>query len=112
MTHRTPTFRPRASALRRATSWCVLSAFTATLPGAPAFADLAGEKVTHGKASFERDGKNTTITTRTRQTIIDYARFDIERNESVRIDQPNSRPRILNRVSLGDASRIDGSLSS
>src|SRR5262245_5759965 len=100
------------SASRRATAWGLLAAFVVTLPGAPALAELAGEKVQHGKATFERDGKHTTITTRTRQTIIDYDRFDIERDESVRIDQPNARSRILNRVLLGDASRIDGALSS
>ncbi len=105
--------KARAGRVRRATTWCVLGAFLGTLPGAPpALAAPEGERVVHGEASFERDGAATTITTGTRETIVDYDRFDIDVDERVRIDQPDARSRILNRVPYGDASRIDGGLSS
>jgi filamentous hemagglutinin family protein len=101
------------SQARRATAWGVLGAFLGTLPGAPAaIAAPQGERVVKGKATFERDGANTHITTGTKETIVDYDRFDVGSGESVRIDQPTSRSRILNRVPRGDESRIDGSLSS
>jgi len=98
---------------RRATTWALLGAFLGTLPGAPAaIAAPEGERVVKGKATFERDGSNTKITTKTRETIVDYDRFGIGEGESVRIDQPNKRSRILNRVPHGEESRIDGALSS
>ena len=103
----------RTSRARRATAWSVLGAFLGTLPGAPAaIAAPQGERVVKGKATFERDGADTHITTQTKETIVDYDRFDVGSGESVRIDQPTSRSRILNRVPRGDESRIDGSLSS
>lgn len=102
-----------ASRARRATAWGMLGAFLATLPGAPAaIAAPQGERVVKGRATFERDGSDTHITTQTKETIVDYDRFDVGSGESVRIDQPTSRSRILNRVPNGDESRIDGSLSS
>ena len=91
----------------------MLSAFLGTLPGAPAaIAAPQGEQVVQGQASFARDGNTTTITTGTRQTIIDYKSFDIGSQERVRIDQPDAGSRTLNRVLQGDATRVDGQLSS
>ena len=84
--------RTRNGRARRAMAWCVLGTFLGTLPGAPpAFAAPEGERVVHGEASFERNGNDTTITTRTRETIVDYDRFDIGVEEKVRIDQPDAR---------------------
>jgi filamentous hemagglutinin family protein len=103
----------RTNAVRRFCAWCVLVVFALHLPGAPAaIAAPTGENVVHGEATFSRDGNETLIETGTDETIIDYDGFDILADEVVRIDQPHSDSRTLNRVPFGDPSQIDGSLLS
>lgn len=103
----------RRAAARRAVAWLLIAVFQLAPPGVPAaFAAPEGEQVVHGEAHFERDGAHTLITTTTQQTIIDYDSFDIERHESVRIDQPDAASRVLNRVHPSDPTHIDGALSS
>ncbi|MFQ5514153.1 MAG: filamentous hemagglutinin N-terminal domain-containing protein [Myxococcota bacterium] len=68
-----------------------------------------GETVVHGQAEFTRDGLLTTIQT-SDQAIIDYTRFDVGADETVRFVQPDAASRVLNRVLGGDPSHIDGSL--
>ena len=79
----------------------------AILVPAAATAGPAGEKVIKGEATFTRDGSLTQITTSTRKTIVNYSSFDIGRGETVRIDQPTARSRILNNVFSTDPTRID-----
>jgi filamentous hemagglutinin family protein len=99
---------------RRATALCVLGSFLCALPGSPALAaDVEGATVVHGEASFATEGSTTTITTGTRETIIDYDRFGVSAGNHLQIDQPDAGSRTLNRVRRErEASRIDGSLGS
>jgi filamentous hemagglutinin family protein len=68
--------------------------------------------VIFGKATFEREGRETIIDTETKQTIVEYESFDILAGEIVRINQPNDTSRILNRVPHGDPTRVNGNLIS
>jgi filamentous hemagglutinin family protein len=71
-------------------------------------AEIEGEQVVKGKASFHRDGDLTVIRP-SDNAIIDYSRFDILEQETVRFEQRSEQSRVLNRV-YGDATRIDGTL--
>ena len=86
------------------------------LPGSPVrarAADIEGANVVSGQAQIETQGATTTITTGTRQTIIDYDRFGVSEGRRLQIDQPDAGSRTLNRVRReGEASRIDGVLGS
>ena len=102
--------KPRPAAWRRATAWTALGLMFLG-PGA-AWAGPEGERVRRGRADFERAGDHTEITTHTRRTVIDYDHFDIAEHESVHIEQPTERSRVLNRVLSNDPSAIDGVLTS
>src|SRR5262249_9148300 len=77
-------------------------------PAAPARADIAGQQVITGEATFDKSGNITTIRAAD-GTIINYSQFDVWRNEELHCTQPTSESRVLNRV-LGDATHIDGGL--
>src|SRR5262245_52025714 len=74
----------------------------------PARAELAGEHVVAGKATFDRNGDITTIHA-SNGAIINYDQFSVWANEELHFIQPSSDARVLNRV-LGDATHIDGGL--
>src|SRR6185503_8566874 len=71
-------------------------------------AELAGEHVVKGEASFDRSGDITTIHA-SDGAIINYTQFSVWANEELHFVQPSSDARVLNRV-LGDATHIDGGL--
>jgi filamentous hemagglutinin family protein len=105
-----PRTLPQAhTSLQRAVARFVLIVFAATLPGSPpAHAEVSGEQVVAGDASFARDGDVTTIHA-SDGAIIDYDRFSVWSNEELHFVQPHSQARVLNRV-FGDATHIDGGL--
>ena len=99
----------RRGPLQRAAAWSAIGALALTPAawGAP-----EGERVRRGRADFERTGTHTEITTHTRRTVIEYQSFDIAPEESVHIEQPTERSRVLNRVLSSDVTAIEGSLTS
>lgn len=76
---------------------------------APAMAGPKGAKVTAGNATIRQNGARTVIRAADR-TIIDYSKFDIGRNETVRFIQPSADARVLNRISGSAPTQIDGTL--
>ena len=97
--------RAAAGVARTGVACSVVFTLTSSVPAAP-----KGEKVVHGKASFERSGDLTSITT-SHKAIINYRSFDIDSHETVRFIQPRASSRVLNRVNGGDPSRIAGRLT-
>jgi filamentous hemagglutinin family protein len=77
----------------------------------PAAAQQTGGNVVAGSASIEQNGAATTVTQTSDRAIVNWQRFDIGREGSVRFDQPGRESVILNRVLGAGASQIDGSLT-
>jgi filamentous hemagglutinin family protein len=75
---------------------------------APVLAELSGEQVVKGQASFDRSGDVTTVHA-SDGAIIHYDKFSVWENEELHFVQPSSDARVLNRIS-GDATHIDGGL--
>lgn len=75
----------------------------------PALAGPTGERVVSGAATFDRSGSTTTITT-SDVAIINFDTFNIGAGETVQFVQPGASSRVLNRVTGGTASLINGSL--
>ena len=92
---------------------CSLSAAVAlvlTLSVGQAWAEPSGGQVTAGAAGIQQSGSTTVITQTTPKVAIQWQRFDIERGETVRFDQPSAAAIALNRVIGTDGSRILGQL--
>ncbi len=66
-------------------------------------------QVVRGSANFQRLGNLTTITV-TDNAIINYRQFNIAGPETVRFIQPGVDARVLNRITGGMPTRIDGTL--
>lgn len=81
---------------------------SAILP-ASALAGPEGANVAAGNATIRQNG-NTTIIRAGDRTIIDYTRFNIGANETVRFVQPNANARVLNRIKGDAPTTIDGTL--
>src|SRR4051794_17378174 len=73
------------------------------------WAQPAGEQVTHGSATFNRNGSLTTITA-ANNTIIRYSSFDLPADQTVRFVQPSETSRVLNWVNGSLPTHIDGSI--
>jgi len=82
--------------------------FLQPLGAAPARAEIAGQQVVSGTATFDQSGTTTTITA-SDGAIINYSQFNIPQNEQFHFIQPSADARVLNRVQ-GDATHIDGGL--
>ncbi|MDX2115511.1 MAG: filamentous hemagglutinin N-terminal domain-containing protein, partial [Planctomycetota bacterium] len=91
-----------------AARWLAGGFVTFALAG-PGFAGPEGGRAVRGSVRFERDGRTTTIHASDR-SIINFRRFDIGRDETVRFVQPRSNSRVLNRVTGPDPSVIAGKL--
>ncbi|MDF9826547.1 filamentous hemagglutinin family protein [Ereboglobus sp. PH5-10] len=87
----------------------ILSAAILTLPATGLRADTPVGTVVSGEASFDYNGNKTTITAGN-NAIIEYPKFNIDRNETVQFVQPTDTSRVLNRITGGDPSSILGSL--
>lgn len=77
----------------------------------PALAGPEGANVAAGSATIRQRGNRTVIRASDR-AIIDYTRFNIGANESVRFVQPSKTSTVLNRISSATPTQIDGSLKS
>ncbi len=69
-----------------------------------------GSRVTRGSGEITGSGANTVIRA-SDGAIIEHERFSIGRQESVQFVQPNAKARVLNRVTGGAASGINGALT-
>ncbi len=81
---------------------------SAMLP-AMALAGPEGANVAAGNATIRQNG-NTTVIRAGDRTIIDYTRFNIGTNETVRFVQPSATARVLNRIKGDAPTTIDGTL--
>ncbi len=91
---------------------CVLLAGTTAvaLYGAAAFADPTGGNVAAGVATINTANGATTINQSSNRAIINWNSFSIGANETTRFIQPGADAAILNRVTGGDISTIQGQL--
>jgi filamentous hemagglutinin family protein len=69
-------------------------------------------QVVQGGARFNQFGNRFLITTSTRNTIINYSSFNLSRDQAVRFQQPDSTSRVLNRITGGDPTSINGRIDS
>lgn len=99
----------RASMTNRGAMRVMLVGPMITAVAAPVWAGPEGQRVVAGSATFARQGAVTTITA-ANKTIINYSGFNIGGHETVRFIQPDSSSRVLNRISGGSPTQIDGSL--
>jgi filamentous hemagglutinin family protein len=96
--------------MRRCTRRSIAEVLSLALLSAPAArAEIAGQQVVSGQASFEQSGHVTTIHA-SDGAIINYSQFGVLANEQLHFVQPTSESRVLNRV-FGDATHIDGGLT-
>ena len=77
----------------------------------PSFAGPAGGQVTAGSATITQAGTATTINQASNRAAIDWTKFSVGANESVRFNQPSASALTLNRVTGTESSAIMGSLS-
>ena len=68
-------------------------------------------RVVAGKAELSRKDRTLTISQQSRRAILEWSRFDIGADATVRFIQPSSSSVALNRVLGSDPSRIAGRLS-
>lgn len=72
---------------------------------------LSGGNVTAGSATIHQNGSNTIINQTSNKAAIDWNKFSVGANESVRFNQPNASSLTLNRVTGTESSAIMGNLS-
>ncbi|MFN0134007.1 MAG: beta strand repeat-containing protein, partial [Phycisphaerales bacterium] len=89
----------------------VFATATLTAMASGALAGPEGAQVVRGNATINQAGAITTIQAGN-NAIINYQRFNIGTGETVRFVQPNATSRVLNRVTGGDPTQINGSLFS
>ncbi len=71
----------------------------------------SGGNVSHGDANINQSGGNTIVNQNSDKAIINWGSFDIANGESVIFNQKNGNSITLNRVTGGEQSFINGSLS-
>jgi filamentous hemagglutinin family protein len=67
-------------------------------------------RVVRGSATITNDGAVVTVTQTSKKAVIDWQRFSIGGNETVRFQQPSAKALAVNRVTGVDRSTIDGRL--
>jgi filamentous hemagglutinin family protein len=98
---------------KRSLQGAVLVAVASTVPAAwGAGNSIQVNNVAAGSATFAQNGKVTTVTTGSQNTIINYHRLTVNSGETLKFAQPNSTSRVLNRIDGSSPTRIDGSLLS
>ena len=111
---KTPQKTPQKSPLKSMPFWaiCIGCAITSAHLILPAAAQLpTGESVTHGEASFTREGTGLVVGQDTDKLIVNWDSFSVGGANQVRFDMPGSGSAALNRVLGGTQSMIDGVLS-
>ena len=68
---------------------------------------IKGQRIIRGKVNFAQNGDLTTIQAN-HKSIINYDQFSILGHQTVQFIQPDSRAKVLNRVSGTIPSYIDG----
>ena len=71
----------------------------------------SGADIRSGQGSVSQDGKNMTIQQNSQRMAIDWTKFDINKDETVRYAQPDRNAISLNRVTGGQQSVIAGNLN-
>lgn len=71
----------------------------------------SGADIRSGQGSISQDGKNMTIQQNSQRMAIDWTKFDIDKDETVRYAQPDRNAIALNRVTGGQQSVIAGNLN-
>lgn len=103
-----PRFAERV--LVRATTSVATAILGLSLPSSAVWAGgVKVDKVASGRASVESSGAQTIIRAADK-SIINYRQFDVAKGESVRFIQPGETARVLNRITGGMPSKIDGSI--
>jgi filamentous hemagglutinin family protein len=72
---------------------------------------VQGGVVTAGSGSINTRGNNTTISQTSDRMVVNWANFDIAKNQAVAFNQPNSNSAVLNRITNAAPTQIDGSLT-
>jgi filamentous hemagglutinin family protein len=84
-------------------------AFVATPAAAQApTAGPTGGQVVAGQAAIAQDAARTVVTQGSQRAVVDWQRFDVGREHTVRFQQPNAQAWTLNRVRTPDPSQIAG----
>lgn len=78
----------------------------------PSLAGPEGGTVVSGSATINTVGRNTTITTQSQRTILEFSQFNIGNSERVTFNQPDANSAVLNRITGGQRSTIEGFLGS
>lgn len=71
----------------------------------------SGADIRSGQGSISQDGKNMTVQQNSQRMAIDWTKFDIAKDETVRYAQPDRNAISLNRVTGGQQSVIAGNLN-
>lgn len=71
----------------------------------------SGADIRSGQGSISQDGKNMTVLQNSQRMAIDWTKFDIAKDETVRYAQPARNAISLNRVTGGQQSVIAGNLN-
>lgn len=87
-----------------------LAAAAAALLCSPAWAGPQGGTVVVGSARITQSGTTTLVQQDSGKAVIDWTRFAIGAQETVRFQQPGTSAVVLNRVVGGEKSVIDGAL--
>ncbi len=88
------------------------AALTVATFASPAAAAPQGGTVVSGSATINTVGKNTTINTQSQRTILEFSQFNIGNTERVTFNQPDANSAVLNRITGGQRSTIEGFLGS
>ncbi len=71
----------------------------------------SGADIRSGQGAISQDGKNMTVQQNSQRMAIDWTKFDIAKDETVRYAQPDRNAISLNRVTGGQQSVIAGNLN-
>ena len=89
----------------------VMVFLTMALGGTAVQAMPSGADIRSGQGSISQDGKNMTVQQNSQRMAIDWTKFDIAKDETVRYAQPDRNAISLNRVTGGQQSVIAGNLN-
>ena len=89
----------------------VMVLLTMALGGTAVQAMPSGGDIRSGQGSISQDGKNMTVLQNSDRMAIDWTKFDIAKDETVRYAQPDRNAISLNRVTGGQQSVIAGNLN-
>lgn len=89
----------------------VMVLLSMALGGTAVQAMPSGADIRSGQGAISQDGKNMTVQQNSQRMAIDWTKFDIAKDETVRYAQPDRNAISLNRVTGGQQSVIAGNLN-